>query len=373
MYDCYHINDKLTNYIVNMIIGEISFCDQVGFNIKSDETKKYVLERLYSKYKLRIITRHFDKFDDTMLDSKSSIVNRPHMLCVRSNGNPYFLYLVKLNFTNYCIFIDKKIQQGYSYPRMIISHFRFNDCLFSDTIFDGEMVKTNDGCWSYLINDLIVHQGQHLMESNLIKRLNIVYETLSCNYQSDTQDICKMVVKKYFHCTEGDYIMNTHINKVNYTCRGIYFKPLFLRFKDILINFDDNLITKVERQKYKHLKSFMLKEDGDKLVDPETSSTSSSSHETVSSITSVCEPSLLRDVDQNIATYLTRRTNLPDVYELLDKSFNSQGYACIPCIKTSKYMRTLFMNKNVIDTIAVTYTKSPNFVKKWIPIIPQNV
>lgn len=381
-----------------MIIGEISFCDQIGFNIKSDETKKYILERLYAKYNLRIITKHFEKFDDNMVASnnKSNIVNRPHMMCIRSNGNPYFLYLVKLNFTNYCIFIDKKIQQGYAYPRMIISHFKFDDCLFSDTIFDGEMVKTTNGYWSYLMHDLVVYQAQHLTETNLIKRINLLYETLERFFTVDENDICMMRVKKYFHCTQGDYVMNTHINNVNYSCRGIYFKPLFLKFRDILINFDDNLIKKVDRQKYKHIKSFMLKEDGDKLLDPETSSvTSTCSIESVSNLsssssstqhlstssssTTVCLSSLSPSpspLNQGVIM-LTRRTNIPDVYELLetcaDKILATPpkviGFACVPSMQISKYMRTLFTNKNIVDTVPVTYVKSnnTNFIHKWIP------
>lgn len=364
-----------------MIIGEISFCDQVGFNIKSDETKKYILERLYAKYNLRIITKHFEKFDDNMVacNNKSSIVNHPHMMCVRSNGNPYFLYLVKLNFTNYCIFIDKKIQQGYAYPRMIISHFKFDDCLFADTIFDGEMVKTTDGYWSYLMHDLVVYQGKHLTEANLIKRINLLYETLEKYFTIDENDICKMRVKKYFHCTQGDYVIETHINNVNYSCRGIYFKPLFLKFKDILINFDDNLIKKVDRQKYKHLKSFMLKEDGNKLLDSETSSITSSCSSKSASASSLSSVSTRETIKKSLnqgVIILTRRTNMPDVYELLespsDKITSTPkiiGFACVATMQISKYMRTMFINKNIVDTVPITYIKSnnANFIQKWVP------
>lgn len=332
------------------MIGEISFCDKKGFNIKTDETKKYILERLESKYHLKIITKHFEKYAEAMLPN---IKKRPHMLCVRSNGNPYFLYLVKLNFTNYCIFIDKKIQQGYAYPRMIITHFKFDDVLFRDTIFDGEMVKTMDGYWMFLINDVLVYQGQHMHDTNLIKRLNILYECLDKNLNVDQDDICRIAVKKYFHCTEGEHIINNHINNVNYTCRGLYFKPLFLRFKDILINFDDNLIKKVERQKYKNFKSFMLIEDQDKI-------------DHVPNIEQEKIKSSMLDCDNdNDLLLATKKTNLPDVYEICEK----KTYACIPSLKISKYMRELFSNKNIVDTVMIQYYKDPTFNFKLVPLI----
>jgi hypothetical protein len=380
-----------------MLIGEISFCEQTGFNIKTDETKKYILDRISNRYGLKIITRHFEKYEDYMLEN---LQKRPHLLCVRSNGNPYFLYLTKLNFVNYCIFIDKKIQQGYSYPRMIICHFRFDESLFRDTMLDGEMAKTNSGHWSFYINDLIVHNGHHLTEVNLVKRLNLLYETLQKSFSPTTNDICHFKVKKYFKYTDGknNQIMEDHLTAVDYTCRGIYIRPLFLKFKDVLINFDDNLIKKVERQKYKHLKSFMLKEDGDKLIDVDTASVASekSSLSSVASVASVAsmasvasvpsiksvksvqsvqspienQTSLQLHIDMipnSIDTFLTRKTNLPDVYELFDCKMSSIGFACVPSLKVSKYLREIFQTKNIVDTVLLKYKMSSQF-NKWVPI-----
>lgn len=358
------------------MIGEISFCDQVGFNIKTDETKRYILERIQAKYGLKIITRHFDKYEDRMLDN---LKNRPHMLCVRSNGNPYYLYLTKLNFVNYCIFIDKKIQQGYSYPRMIISHFKFDECLFADTVFDGEMVKTHNGTWSYLINDLVVCKGQHMTDCNIVKRLNVLYETLQRYYTIDAYDICKMLVKKYFKYDEGTKIIDEHIQKVDYSCRGIYIRPLFLKFRDVLINFDDTLVKKVERLKYKHLKTFMLKEDGEKLLDIETASTSShaSNKSSTNSSDQLPPVSLPLPVqpktqaasapgDSSSKELLARKTNLPDVYELFDASMTFVGVACLPTLTVSKYMRQCFANKNIVDVVPVRCEFSQRF-GKWMP------
>lgn len=362
------------------MIGEISFCDQIGFNIKSDETKRFILDRIQQKYGLKIITKHFERYDDRMLEG---LQNRPHLLCVRTNGNPYFMYLTRLNFVNYCIFIDKKIQQGYSYPRMIISHFKFDDVLFNDTMFDGEMVKTTTGRWFYLLNDLMVLRGQHLTDYNLVKRLNMLYETLSTCFASSSSDICNILVKKYFRYPEAMDIIQSHMNSVDYSCRGIYFKPLFLRFKDVLLNFDDNLIKKVERTKYKHLKSFMLKEDGAKLLDCDSASVVSiasdasyHSHESRDSTRSPKTSSTFEDVmtvavqqqlDPSIKFFNTRKTNLPDVYELIDSNMRVIGTAAVPSLQVSKHLRQVFETKNIVDTVTIKYTFSERF-NKWLPI-----
>lgn len=349
-----------------MMIGEISFCDQIGFNIKTDETKRFILDIIHRKYGLKIITKHFEKYEERMFEN---IQKRPHLLCVRSNGNPYFLCLIKLNFVNYCIFIDKKIQQGYSFPRMIISYFKFADDLFQDTIFDGEMVKMNDGSWTYLMNDMFVLKGLHLNEHNLVKRINLLYDVFAKQFQPDINDICKFGIKQYFKYDEALNIIQKHINEVQYSCRGIYFKPLFLRFKDVLINFNDELVKKVERTKYKDIKSFVLKEDRDKLcnnviIDENASISSESSDISNKSVAIVSQ---LNDntEKQNIKYFNTRKTNLPDVYELYDDNMVIIGYPAVPSMHISKTLREIFKNKNIIDSVALQYMFSTKR-NKWI-------
>ena len=129
-----------------MHIGEISFCDKICYNIKSNDYKKQVLDELEEKYGFKIIKKHFETYNNSFLDLLKS---NPYMISIRSNGNPYMLYLTKYNFVNQCIFIDKKIQNGYFYPRMILSKIHFDDSLFEGTLLEGEMIKDNNNKWIY--------------------------------------------------------------------------------------------------------------------------------------------------------------------------------------------------------------------------------
>lgn len=329
-------------------IGEISFCDKKAFNIKSDDTKKYILNTLEQKYNLKIIAKHHEKFDIKLLPNLNA---NPHLICLRSNGNPYFLYLTKLNFVNYCIFIDKKVQQGYFSPRMIITRYHFDDSLFEDTVLDGEMVKKNGEKWIFLINDMYVHKGLFLKDYNLVKRINLIYSMLASEFKADTMDVSRFQVKKFFKYDEIQYMIEEHIPSLQYTCRGMYFKPLFLRFKDILMNFDDNLIKKVERNKYKHLKNFLLLEDKSNIE-----------------ANQVEKDTPVPIVTQNTQKFLARKTNNPDIYELFTENGVFVDIACIPSMKLSKYMRTVFTNKNSVDKVEIECEFSAKF-NKWTPII----
>lgn len=338
-------------------ISEISFCDKVGFNIKSNDTKKWILESLESRYGVKIIARHFDKFQEKNMNHLN---NNLHLLCVRTNGNPYFLYLVKINFTNYCILIDKKVQQGYFYPRMILVRLHFDNSLFEkETIFDGEMVKNQNGSWTYLMNDVIVHDGRHLGNMNVAKRIHLCFDILEKSFVESSVDVFNICVKAYFKYDELEYMINEYVPSRPYTCRGIYFKPLYLKFKETLVNFDDSLVQKVERKKFKDVKQFLRKED---TLQPSPSLPSP----TKSLPSSVSSSSLNMDVEP-IRKFMVKKTSDPDVYELYDNE-KYFGIACIPNMKTSKYMKNIFQDKNIVTKVELELEYSPRF-EKYIPVI----
>lgn len=336
-----------------MHVGEISFCDKVGYNIKSEDAKKYILDRLERKYGIKIIHKHYEKFSEDR--SLSILKNNPHLVCVRSNGNPYFLYLMKYNFIQYAVFIDKKVQQGYYLPRMIVVHMSFDDNMFDDTVLEGEMVKSNDGKWYFLINDMMACAGKHLQDINHPRRINMLYETLENHYRHEEFDLFRLGVKTFFRYTELQNMLQTHIPSLPYTCRGIYFKPLYLKFKDILVNFDDNLIKKVERVKYKDItkQAFLLASE---VTVPSVASSSGSSTPSMQEHPVVHEGSRLLNV---------RKTSVPDVYELYEVHAPGTmlGIASVPTLKISKKMRELTKDLNMVDKTSALFVFNEKFGK----------
>ena len=318
-----------------MQLGEISFCDKVGYNIKSDDLKKRILRELESEYKFKVIQRHFAKYQSDQHDT--ILKNNPHMLCTKTNGNPYLLYLTKINFVNQCIFIDKKIQQNYHYPRMILSKFWFDDELFNNTLFEGEMVKDDDGHWTFLIGDLIADKGEILATQNLLKRLTRIHELLEKDYVFDKNiNVCDFRVKKYFLYSELNHLRFEYPKLLNYSIRGIILKPLFFKFQDILYNFDDNLITNVTRTKLG--KIFIEK----KLDDP----------------------SFLQPTTQNLWVV---KTDMVDIYHIYDDENNKLGNAFVNTLKLSKMLQNEFLNSRPNEKKKMVCRFNEKF-KKWEPV-----
>jgi hypothetical protein len=328
-----------------MHIGEISFCDKICYNIKSNEYKKQILEELSNLCGFQVIQKHHENYRDSFLNILKS---KQHLISVRSNGNPYLLYLTKYNNANQCIFIDKKIQQGYFYPRMILSKMRFDDALFDGTIFDGEMVKKEDNSkWSFILNDLYSLKSISTLNVDLIDRINVIYNILSLGYIEEDISCCDLQVKKYFHYYQFDQI-NDFIKSLPYTSRGIYFKPMYTRYKDILLNFNDELIKKKIKTCTKTFKETYNNTD----IQVENKQVEN-----------------IEPIIENIEKILYgKKTGEVDLYELYD-SFDSKtfsSYACIMKMSTSKFMKSEFDKANITQKIPLRCKYNAN-LKKWVP------
>lgn len=344
-----------------MQLGEISFCDKIGYNIRSDELKAKILKELEIDYGFKVIQKHYDIF---LKDNHIQVLNKnPHLICTRSNGNPYLLYLTKINFINQCIFIDKKIQQGYHYPRMIVAKLWFDDILFNNTLFDGEMIKDNDGNWLYLIGDLIADSGKMLQNQNLVKRINRVYNILNENYVEDTINLCSIKVKKYFTYDNIDKI-DEFITKLNYTIRGIYFKPLFLKFKDILYNFNNDLIIKVKRYKYKEKSLFLTEINGNKEIEKNIESESKNNNEDIKNQKSVNIQENVKNQEEK--DFYVMKTTKADIYNIFDDNI-MVGIALCNQLATSRLLTKIFENTGPNIKIKMKCVYNSKF-QKWQPV-----
>jgi len=337
------INLLLDTQII-MHIGEISFCNRLGFNVKSDEFKKQILDSISGYGSSKIIQKHHEKF---VPETSISIINaNPHMMTLRTNGNPYYMYMTTYNGVNQCIFIDKKVQQGYMYPRMVIVKFWLDDALFQNTLFTGEMVKSEkSGEWTYVIHDIIADSGQEMNTVNLVKRINRMYEIFSQLWTPDArQDVCDIKIKRYFHLSEYSAMMDFS-KTLPYSCRGIYFKPLFIKFKDILYNFDDTLVKKIDKG------SFSKEFQETKVEVAET----------------VISEEKTKVITNPIATMMIQKSAQPDIYQVFTSTGIDAGIAFVNNIKTSKMLRERFDMATPVDKVKFHCIFNTRF-SKWGPI-----
>lgn len=340
--------------------GFISFCDRINQNIKSSDAKDDILRTIESKFNVYILKRHWYHFDERGCEQ----INRlPHLACLRSNGNPYYLFLSKYEDVPIIYYIDKKIHPGYQRPRIILARSQFHSDLFNGTLIDGEMVKTNTGAWIFLMNDMYGYCGKKL-DNTLPERLELLYTMFSTMYYPDSHmDVCHFQVKQYAHATKQGTEYLIELSKtLNYTSRGVYYFPFNNNYRPKLHNFDMSIIKPVIR-KVKDVPDFI--ETINKTTNSSESSNSRSSSPTPFSNSS--QQPQQESNDDNI--YWIRKTEMPDVYDI-HKSQNTTskiGIASVPTMKVSKMLRTVFKDAtvNVYYQFECEYDK---IIQKWLPI-----
>lgn len=337
-----------------MHTGVISFCDRINGNIKSSDTKMKILAELKEKYGINILQKHWHRLDE---NSIKHIQRIPHLACLRSNGNPYYMYFTRYEDVPIIYFIDKKVQSGYQVPRIILCRGTWKEDIFADTLIEGEMVKDFDNQWLFLISDVIGFKGRYLVDESLPLRLEYAFDILKNSYvRNEHIDVCRYEVKKYAHATkQGTDGLIELSKKLHYTSRGIYYCPFSYKYKPKLINFDDSLIKTVVR-KVKDVPDF--KESG--TIDipvPEQK-------------VEIVEK---QEIDENTEKVLwLRKTENPDVYDVYTTDHgivnNTKiGIASIHTLTTSKMLRGAFKDKTVAIYIPYVCKYREN-ESKWVPM-----
>lgn len=311
----------------------LSFCGEEVQNIVNSEAKQHIID-LLGKYDVKINDKRA-----YILNNKSVyfLEKTQHIISIKSTGTNYYLFFTNINNTNYCFYIDRKIKQGYSLPRIISVKYRFSDVIFEDTLIDGELIKNEENYWMFLINDMYIYKKQKL-ECNIINRFNKIYDMLKNHYTIDKDiDICPLIVKKLFLYNQYDFLITQFIPSLPYKTKGLYFNTLNTKHANQLYIFNDE-------NKRENRVPYNKKKDA--KIDIDNMNTNSS--------------------HKIFKIVKTNQTEIYDLYCKIDNSDSLTKYnvACIPNLKTSKFMKRLLSTK----LNAFVYCKFNNKFNKWEPL-----
>ena len=201
----------------------LSFCGEEVQNIVNSEAKQHIIDNLEQNYNVKISDKRA-----YILNNKSVyfLEKTQHIISIKSSGTNYYLFFTNINNTNYCLFIDRKIKQGYTLPRIITADFKFHDDLFSGTVFDGEIVRDREDNWMFLISNIVALKGR-VVNSNMVARMNLIYKVLAESYSPDPViDICPIRVKRVYRYSDYDRLILMYIPKFEYEIKGMFFNSL---------------------------------------------------------------------------------------------------------------------------------------------------
>jgi hypothetical protein len=365
-------------------LSNISFCDKQCSNLNNNKAKEELISYIQDTYKLQIINRSYVTLSPQMLRNVSF---HQHILSTLTNGNIYLLLLTKVDDINCCFFIDRKLKNGYSFPKIHCVKYRFADELFEkETIFQGELIRDQNRDWFFIINDILFYKGESTKSKNVLSRFELLHNIFEKEYVRDEElEICPLQIKKLFLYQDIDSLINDFIPNLSYVCKGLVFYTLSSNYSDYAYI--------MPRDKQIRIKSSneidsMIKEKKPELFSCQMMSLENTNDITTNVINSDEKNKynnvvLVKDnetnddnsnekkIEKNNIVCKVVKTDVPDIYYLyaLDgDNLYKLGNALIPNIKISLMMFELF-NKN--DSNKVDYNMECTYSKyfnKWVPI-----
>lgn len=348
------------------IKSNISFCNKQTENITCDNYKKEILNQLYNNYQVSITDKNYIILRKNFLNN---LIKNKHYMTLKSFGNDYFLYLTKCNNNNTCFFIDTKIKNGFMYPRIIETKYRFSDELFQNTLFKGELIRTKDKKWLYNIYNILVYKGKKLKNKNIIDKYKILFDIFNNKYVQDTNlEVCLIKIRKIFDYSErqemDDFIKN--ISNI-YQIKGIIFNPDNYHYNNLLYVFPF-------KKEYKHSKNAeqtQTKTDNNYIGGIQFSRNNIQKETLNLKEKQDFETKInMKNYKKIVITFKINKTDMPDIFNLsilnLEKTeYLDYGVAHIQTLKTSKLIKNIFKNEQT-EIILVDCLYSVNF-QKWEP------
>lgn len=407
-------------------LNKISFCDKECFNINNNHTKEQIVNHIQSKYKIKIIDREYVNLNPHML---RNITNHEHFLATYSNGNPYLLWLTKIDNKNCAIFIDRKLKDGYSYPKIHLVQYAFDDIIFkNEMIFTGELVRDVNREWQYLISDLIIYEGENISKTkNVLSRFNLIYTILDNHYKPDINiESCPLYVKKLWQYSDFSKLVDEYLPSLSYVCKGIVFYTMNTQFssyawiipRENQIRVANAKVADIKfYEKYPEYKSIgslvnnntldqSQSDNGNQhvysllsitysyvnknLITDSSNDNNGNNDNTTSKckyildddstlkmlskiekcISNIClESQTIELKDLKIAKFNVFKTTVPGIFKTLDvESLEERGILYIPYLKMEKAINVLFSNLNDTQDYINMDCLYYEVYDKWIPI-----
>jgi hypothetical protein len=374
--------DDLPVLTLTNSLSKISFCDKECYNVNNNRTKEQIIKYIQKKYKLNIIEKQYVIINPHMI---RNISFHEHLLATFTNGNPYLLYLTRIDGLPCSIYIDRKLKEGYSYPKIHCVQYMLDSALFDqDTLFTGELIRDINRNWQFLISDLLIYEGVDTKNKNVLSRFQLIHNIMDNMYKPDpVNDICPIMVKRLFQYADAKYLIEDFMPNLSYTCKGVVFYTLNSQFSDYawVIPKENQFQPTDLKRKHEIDQAFYTKyPEYAKHMDIETNqlphlaehpsnNPGKRSLESLCAVTQALNPmfkSKYIHVDEPVSLVIMK-TEIPDIYYLYTADNHTEriGTAFVLNLEMSQTLNKYFDGGSQTSAISRCYYHK--YFDRWIP------
>jgi hypothetical protein len=360
-------------------LSDISFCDKKCSNVNNNDFKEEFIRFIDDKYDIKVVDKLYVFLNPSIL---KNVLYHQHLLTPLTNGNPYLLYLTRIDNTNCCFYIDRKLKGSFSFPKIHCVKYQFADELFADTMLSGELVRDKNRKWFFLIDNLLIYKGKKMNNENIVSKFEIIYDIFNNSYTEDsTIEPCPIQIKKLFSYSQIKILINKFLPSLSYHCKGLVFYNLNTKYSNYSMLFPRNHVYHLQsnddvedmiRTKKPTLWSKTINKSTETQFEDIDNGDISLQDNHISSEDISLDITNKSQIGENNMVFKVLHTDMPDVFNLYiyneDKTeLIKYDNALVPNMKTSKYLYKLFKNNKNAINICMECRYSSIF-KKWIPL-----
>jgi hypothetical protein len=336
-------------------LSTISFCDKECYNLNQNNTKDKLIRYIEGKYPIKIIDKQYVIINPRIL---YNISKHEHIITTLTNGNPYLMFLTVIDDVKWCIFIDRKLKNGYTYPKIHCTQYDFADELFRrETILNGELVRDVNRHWKFIIGDILIYKGQSLLKNkNFLSRIELIHTILKTEYTKNNDiEICPLQIKRLYQYSNISELFDKFIPDLSYTCKGLVFNTMNPRFTNYAW-----ILPKEQQLRVRKMND----EEAELGFVIDANKTFVKARDVFSSnMTSTIPDSQYIDKNKCEVKKL-KKSAIPDIYELTN---DNDEIAYIPNYKISSMLYNYFKNNNDKIEVQVNCIYH-NYFNRWIPV-----
>jgi len=319
------------------------FANSDGTIINDLDIKNKIIDYLFNSVNLS--NYRFNMLED--IKQLNFLKGNKHYVSPNFKGYNYFLIFTKVDNISYCVVIDKK-KFSYHKNKLNIKMVKIiklkimtSPSIFRGSIFDCKLMFNNHK-HIMLVKDCYKIMGNDLTKMEMNEKMkylnNILPNQISnCKYFD-------IKINKLFEYDNLEDLINNIIPKSKFHIQGLMFFPSYSGVQIIYMN-NKNTKKKIDINSSENIENttYQMIVNIDKILK---------------------EREYSYEKEGKKQKMLLEKTNISDVYNVMDDSKNKIGIAHIPNIKISSYCQDIFRNKNESLFLCI-YNNNFN---KWIPL-----
>jgi hypothetical protein len=199
----------------------VSFCNSNAFKIDTPELKEKVYLECEKLFKTTLKRNYFPGPQPVAIELKDiEKLKENYMVCEKTDGERAILLLINIDNKPMCFIINRNNE-------LYFMDLSFKKEVFEGSIFDGELIKTKEGVWNYLIHDCMSYNGTSFLKNNHRLRYSAIIDLIVKRYINKEKDPFNVKTKLFYKYGKElnktwDHIQKTTENKID----GLIFTPI---------------------------------------------------------------------------------------------------------------------------------------------------